>query len=137
MERELQDPTVSPYIVYYILGCRITLPCLYLYNIGFLYDANIQYVQLLYWAILVVHIYYSVSFILGYSNRTKFYNKPIILYGSILYFWFSLVDQCFAIYYYKLGSLYKTIISFIYWSALSYQTYSRFTLSAQYLFRLA
>lgn len=61
-----------------------------------------QYTQLLYWAILGVHTYYPVSFILGYfnnpalsdlisfflvcSNRTRFYNNPIILYVSILFF---------------------------------------------------
>lgn len=81
--------------IYYLLNlrCGISSFYIYLYYIGSFYDANIQYVQLLYWAILVVHIYYSVSFILGYSNRTKFYNKPIILYGSIFYFWFSLPTQ--------------------------------------------
>ena len=42
--------------------------CLYSSNTGSLYYANIQYTQLLYWAILGVHTYYPVSLILGYSN---------------------------------------------------------------------
>lgn len=33
------------------LRCGITLLYIYLYNIGFLYYTNIQYTQLLYWAI--------------------------------------------------------------------------------------
>ena len=39
--------------------------CLYSCDTGSLYDTNIQYTQLLYWAILGVHIYYLVSFIFG------------------------------------------------------------------------
>ena len=101
MERELQDLTVSPYIVYYILGCRITLPCLYLYNIGFLYDANIQYTQLLYWSILVVHIYYPVLFILGYSNNPA-------LSDLTSFYWSTLIEQNFII-----SPLFSMALSFI------------------------
>lgn len=120
---------MSPYIVCCILGYCITLLCLCLYNIGFLYYTNIQYTRLLYWAILRVHICYPVSFILGYSNNpvlsdlTSFYWFALIdqdfiistLFSMALsFFWFSLVDQCFVIYYYKLGSLYKTSIIYLY-----------------------
>lgn len=114
--------------IYYLLNlrCGISSFYIYLYYIWSLYDANIQYVQLLYWAILVVHIYYSVSFVLGYSNRTNFYNKPIILYGSIFYFWFALVAQYYNdLYLYLVYSI--DPVSFIYancFLGLSINSYS-------------
>lgn len=77
--------------ILYLLDLRLPYYsfCLYLYDTGSLYDANIQYVQLLYWAILVVHIYYPVSFILGHStipmlsDLTSFSWSALL---SILYF---------------------------------------------------
>ena len=57
--------------IYCLLYLRLLYysACLYSCNTGSLYYTNIQYTQLLYWAILGVHTYYPVSFILGYSNN--------------------------------------------------------------------
>lgn len=104
MERELQDLTVSPYFICRILGCCITLLYLYLYNIGFLYYTNIQYTQLLYWAILVVHIYYPVSFILGYSSVP-------VLSDLTSFYWSTLIEQNFII-----SQLFSMVLSFIFGS---------------------
>lgn len=86
----------SPYLLFSI------------FNLGLLYCTN---------------VISSYTFLLGLSNRPRFYNKSIILYGSFLCSWFSLLDQCFVIYYYKIGSLYKTNIIYLYqlffWSTLS------------------
>lgn len=77
----------SPYLLFSI------------FNLGLLYYTN---------------VIWSYIFLLGRSSRPRFYNKSIIFYGSILYFWFSLVDQCSMIYYYKIGSLYRTSIIHLY-----------------------
>ena len=95
---------MGPYIVCYILGCCITLLCLCLYNIGFLYYTNIQYTQLSYWAILVVHIYYSVSFILGYSNVP-------VLSDLTSFYWATLIEQDFTI-----SPLFSMVLSFVFGS---------------------
>ena len=58
---------------------------LYLYDTGSLYYTNIQYTQLLYWAILGVHTYYSVSFILGYSNVP-------VLSNITPFYWATLIE---------------------------------------------
>jgi len=72
------------------LHYNITLFYLYLYNTGSLYYTNIQYTQLLHWAILVVHIYYPVSFILGYSSVP-------VLSNITPFYWATLIEQDFII----------------------------------------
>ena len=56
----------SPYLLFSI------------FNLGLLYYTN---------------VIWSYIFLLGCSSRPRFYNKSIIPYGSILYFWFSLPTQ--------------------------------------------
>lgn len=103
---------MSPYFIYCILGYCITLLYLYLYNIGFLYYTNIQYTQLLYWAILVVHIYYPVSFILGYSSVP-------VLSNITPFYWATLIEQDFII-----SPLFSMALSFIFWFSLVAQYYN-------------
>lgn len=101
---------MSPYIVCYILGCCITLLYFYLYNIGFLYYTNIQYTQLLSWAILGVHIYYPVSFILGYSNVP-------MLSDLTSFYWSTLIEQDFMIS--PLSSMIlSSLLGSLYWTSI-------------------
>lgn len=53
--------------IYYLLNLRygITLPYIYLYDTGFVYDTNIQYTQLLSWAILVYQCYLILHLFIG------------------------------------------------------------------------
>lgn len=101
---------MSPYIVCYILGCCIALFYLYLYDTGSVYYTNIQYTQLLYWACLIVHIYYSASFILGYSNVP-------VLSDLTSFYWSTLIEQNFII-----SPLFSMALSFIlgslYWTSI-------------------
>ena len=104
MERELQDPTVSPHFIYCILGYCITLLYLYLYNIGFLYYTNIQYTQLLYWAIRQTQSYYSASLILVHSTVP-------MLSDLTSFYWVALIDQNFII-----SPLFSMALSFVFGS---------------------
>lgn len=83
------------------LRCGITLLYIYLYDTGSLYCTNIQYAQLLYWAILGVHIYYPVLFILGYSNNPA-------LSDLTSFYWSTLIEQNFII-----SPLFSMALSFI------------------------
>lgn len=80
----------------------VVLIYLYSYDTGSLYDTNIQYTQLLHWVILVVHIYYPVSFILGHSN------VPILSDLTSSY-WSTLIEQNFII-----SPLFSMALSFIF-----------------------
>ena len=99
---------MSPYFIYCILGYCITLLYIYSYDTGSLYYTNIQYTQLLYWAILGVHIYYSVSFILGYSSVP-------VLSNITPFYWATLIEQDFII-----SPLFSMALSFVlgslYWT---------------------
>ena len=86
------------------LRCGITLLYIYLYDTGFVYDTNIQYTQLLSWAILGVHIYYPVSFILGHSTIP-------MLSDLTSFSWSALIEQNFII-----SSLFFMALSFIFGS---------------------
>ena len=104
------------------LRCGISSFYIYLYYIVSLYDANIQYVQLLSWSILVVHIYYPVLFILGYSNNPA-------LSDLTSFYWSTLIEQNFIIsplffmaLSFILGSLYWTSIIMIRILYLGYST---------------
>lgn len=92
----------------------VVLIYLYLYNIGFLYYTNIQYTQLLYWAILGVHIYCPVSFILGYSNVPT-------LSDLTSFYWSTLIEQDFII-----SPLFSMALSFVfgslYWTNVLWST---------------
>ena len=92
------------------LRCGISSFYIYLYYIVSLYDANIQYVQLLSWSILVVHIYYPVLFILGYSNNPA-------LSDLTSFYWSTLIEQNFII-----SPLFFMALSFIlgslYWTSI-------------------
>lgn len=87
-----------------ILGCGVALLYIYLYDTGSLYCTNIQYAQLLYWAILGVHIYYPVSFILGHCNVP-------MLSDLTSFYWFTLIDQDFII-----SPLFSMALSFVFGS---------------------
>ena len=82
----------------------VVLIYLYLYNIGFLYYTNIQYTQLLYWACLIVHVYYPVLFILGYSNVP-------VLSDLASFYWSTLIEQDFII-----NPLFSMVLSIIFGS---------------------
>ena len=88
-----------------------------------------QYTQLLSWACLIVHIYYSASFILVYSTIPMLSDLTFFSWSALIeqnfiisplfsmalsFFWFSLLDQCSMIYYYKIGLLYRTSIIHLY-----------------------
>ena len=91
-----------PYLLHLrLLYCSF---CLYSYNTGSLYYTNIQYTQLLYWAIPVVHIYYPVSFILGYSSVP-------VLSNITPFYWATLIEQDFII-----SPLFSMVLSFIFGS---------------------
>ena len=97
------------------LSYSVVLIHLYSYNTGSLYDNNIQYTQLLYWACLIVHICYPVSFILGHSSVP-------MLSDLISFYWVALVDQDFII-----SPLFSMALSFVlgslYWPIFLYITY--------------
>lgn len=86
------------------LSYSVVLIYLYSYNTGPFYYTNIQYVQLLYWAILVVHIYYPVSFILGYSSVP-------VLSDLTSFYWSTLIEQNFII-----SPLFSMVLSFVFGS---------------------
>lgn len=95
-----REPTL--YLLH--LRCGITLLYICLYDTGSLYDNNIQYTQLLYWACLIVHIYYPVSFILGYSSVP-------VLSNITPFYWATLIDRDFII-----SPLFSMVLSFIFGS---------------------
>ena len=90
--------------IYCLLNPSYSVVLIYLYSCdtGSLYDNNIQYTQLLYWACLIVHIYYPVSFILGHSNVPMLSNLTS-------FYWVSLIDQDFII-----SPLFSMVLSFIF-----------------------
>lgn len=101
---ELQDPIVNPYFICCILGCCIALLYIYSYDTGLFYDTNIQYTQLLYWDCLIVHVYYPVSFILGYSSVP-------VLSNITPFYWVTLIEQDFII-----SPLFSMALSFVFGS---------------------
>lgn len=111
---ELQDPTVSPYIICCILGCCIALFYIYSYDTGLFYDTNIQYTQLLHWAIRQTQFYYSISLILVHSTIP-------MLSNLISFYWAALIEQDFII-----SPLFSMALSFIfgslYWTNVLWST---------------
>ena len=92
--------------IYYLLNLRLLyyFALFYLYDTGSVYYTNIQYTQLLYWACLIVHIYYSASLILGYSIVPE-------LSDLIPFYWVALVDRDFII-----SPLFSMVLSFVFGS---------------------
>ena len=86
------------------LSYSVVLIYLYLCDTGLLEQTNIQYTQLLYWAILGVHIYYPVSFILGYSSVP-------LLSDLTSFYWSTLIEQNFII-----SPLFSMALSFVFGS---------------------
>lgn len=94
--------------IYYLLNLRLLyyFALFYLYDTGSVYYTNIQYTQLLYWACLIVHIYYSASFILVHSNNPA-------LSDLTSFYWSTLIEQNFII-----SPLFSMVLSFIFWFTL-------------------
>ena len=92
--------------IFYLPYLRYSVVLIYLYSCdtGSFYYTNIQYTQLLYWAILVVHIYYPVSFILGCSSVP-------VLSNITPFYWATLIEQDFII-----NPLFSMVLSFIFGS---------------------
>lgn len=92
--------------MFYLLNLRLLyyFALFYLYDTGSVYYTNIQYAQLLYWAILGVHICYPVSFILGHSNVP-------MLSDLTSFSWSALIEQNFII-----SPLFSMALSFIFGS---------------------
>ena len=86
------------------LRCGITLLYIYLYDTGSLYYTNIQYAQLLYWAIRQTQFYYSISLILVH------FTIPM-LSNLISFYWAALIEQGFII-----SPLFSMALSFIFGS---------------------
>lgn len=86
------------------LHYNITLFYLYLYNTGSLYYTNIQYTQLLHWAIRQTQFYYSISLILVHSTIP-------MLSNLISFYWAALIEQDFII-----SPLFSMTLSFIFGS---------------------
>lgn len=72
------------------LSYSVVLIYIYLYDTGLFYNTNIQYTQLLYWACLIDHIYYSAFLILVHSIIP-------MLSDLTSFYWVALVDQNFII----------------------------------------
>lgn len=86
------------------LSYSVIMFYLYLYNIGFLYYTNIQYTQLLYWAIRQTQSYYSASLILVHSTVP-------MLSDLTSFYWSTLIEQNFII-----SPLFSMVLSFVFGS---------------------